>query len=203
MTDHPSIPEPIDTSASRADEASACPQCGVKLDPFTTSCRKCGAVITGGDNPAERVDRVRQRLQAQIGAAYQLGALIGRGGMGIVFRAREVALDREVALKVLAFDALMNPEAFERFEREARLAARLDHPNIVPIFAVGHSDGVAYYTMRFVRGGSLETRIAQQGVVELDETLRLLAEHFVTLEGEHVSYETVRRALKKTSSSRG
>lgn len=63
--------------------------------------------------------------------------------MGSVFKAREVTLEREVALKVLAFDPMLNPEAFVRFEREARLAARLSHPNIVPIFAVGMGEGIA------------------------------------------------------------
>jgi hypothetical protein len=76
--------------------------------------------------------------------------------MGIVFRVRESALDREVALKVLTFDAMLNPDAYTRFEREAKLAARLDHPNIVPIFAVGQRGGIAFYTMRLVRGGSVE-----------------------------------------------
>ncbi|MBI2407886.1 MAG: protein kinase [Gemmatimonadetes bacterium] len=185
MTDHSGDPLPFDAVTTPAGITTHCPQCGVPLDALTTSCGRCGAVITGGGHDGERAERVRQRLQAQIGAAFQLGALLGRGGMGIVFRAREVALDREVALKVLAFDALLNPEAFTRFEREARLAARLDHPNIVPIFAVGQGDGAAYYTMRFVRGGSLETRIAEQGACTLDEAVRLLGEVAAALDYAH------------------
>jgi hypothetical protein len=185
MTDHTGDPQPFDAVTTPAGITTHCPQCGVRLDALTTSCGRCGAVITGGGHDGERAERVRQRLQAQIGAAYQLGALLGRGGMGIVFRAKEVALDREVALKVLAFDALLNPEAFTRFEREARLAARLDHPNIVPIFAVGQGDGAAYYTMRFVRGGSLESRIAEQGAFGFDEAVRLLGEVAAALDYAH------------------
>jgi len=185
MTEPPSRPQPYDAVTTPAGITTTCPQCGVTLDALTTSCARCGAVITGGGPDGERAERLRQRLQSQVGAAYQLGSLIGRGGMGIVFRAREVALDREVALKVLAFDALLNPEAFTRFEREARLAARLDHPNIVPIFAVGQGDGAAYYTMRFVRGGSLETLIADQGAVALDEAVRLLREVASALDYAH------------------
>ncbi len=191
MTDQPGPPGPPGPSESRdavttpAGITTTCPQCGVTLDALTTACARCGAVITGGGHDGERAERLRQRLQAQVGGAYQLSALIGRGGMGIVFRAKEVALDREVALKVLAFDALLNPEAFTRFEREARLAARLDHPNIVPIFAVGQGDGAAYYTMRFVRGGSLESLIADKGALTLDDAVRLLSEIASALDFAH------------------
>lgn len=185
MTEQPRDKETLNAVTTPAGLSMTCPQCGVTLDGLTTSCARCGAVITGGGSDGERAERIRQRLQAQIGAAYQLTGLIGRGGMGIVFRAKEVALDREVALKVLAFDALLNPEAFVRFEREAKLAARLDHPNIVPIFAVGQGDGAAYYTMRFVRGGSLESLIAEKGALELDEAVRLLREVASALDFAH------------------
>ncbi len=127
---------------------------------MTTTCGACGAVVTGGAMDAERMERVRQRLQQGIGDGYQLGDMLGRGGMGIVFQARELSLDRDVALKVLAFDPLLNPDAYARFEREAKLAARLDHPNIVPIFAVGQGNGIAFYTMRMVRGGSVEALVS-------------------------------------------
>ena len=185
MTDRSSASDPFDAVTTPAGVTTKCPQCGVTLDALTTACARCGAVITGGGHDGERAERVRQRLQAQIGDAYQLGALIGRGGMGIVFRAREVALDREVALKVLAFDPLLNPEAFARFEREARLAARLDHPHIVPIFAVGQGDGAAYYTMRFVRGGSLEALIADKGAIAPETAIRLLGEVAAALDYAH------------------
>jgi len=185
MTEQPRDKETLNAVTTPAGLTTTCPQCGVTLDGLTPACARCGAVITGGGSDAERTERMRQRLQAQIGAAYQLTGLIGRGGMGIVFRAKEVALDREVALKVLAFDALLNPEAFVRFEREARLAARLDHPNIVPIFAVGQGDGAAYYTMRYVRGGSLESLVADKGALSLDEALPLLREVASALDFAH------------------
>ncbi len=133
-----------------------CPQCGMVLDALTTTCGACGAVITAGGSDGERAERVRIRLQEAIGDGFVLGDMLGRGGMGIVFRAREKALDRDVALKVLAFDPVLNPEAYARFEREAKLAAKLDHPNIVPIFSVGQRNAIAFYTMRMVRGGSVE-----------------------------------------------
>src|SRR5688500_19994548 len=100
--------------------------------------------------------------------------LLGRGGMGIVFRAKERALDREVALKVLALDPVLAPDAFARFEREAKLAAKLDHPNIVPIFGVGHGGSVAYYTMRLVRGGSVEDLIGKGRGIEPEQASRIV-----------------------------
>src|SRR5579872_2608134 len=105
-----------------------------------------------GDN----AERIRARVQDAVGDTFRLVDLLGRGGMGIVFRAHEPALDREIALKVLAIDPVLSPDAYAHFEREAKLAAQLDHPNIVPIYSVGQSGSIAYFAMRFVRGGTLE-----------------------------------------------
>jgi serine/threonine-protein kinase len=105
--------------------------------------------------------------------------------MGIVFRAREIALDREVALKVLALDPVLAPDAYARFEREAKLAARLDHPNIVPIFSVGSGAGIAYYTMRLVRGGSVEELLAQSRVLDLHRATGILREVAAALDYAH------------------
>ena len=82
---------------------------------------------------------------------------IGRGGMGKVYRARQVSLEREVALKVLPSTAGMDPEAVARFRREAEAAGRLSHPGIVPIYGVGDIDGTYYYTMELIEGPSLWT----------------------------------------------
>jgi serine/threonine-protein kinase len=130
-------------------------------------------VITGA-NKVEHAERIRLRLQESVGDSYRLLEMLGRGGMGIVFRAHELALDREVALKVLALDPVLSPEAFSRFEREAKLAARLDHPNIVPIFAVGQRHTVAFYTMRLVRGGTLEDMLAGHVALGIEHTLDIL-----------------------------
>ena len=164
-----------------------CPQCGVMLDALTTTCGACGAVITGAGSDLGRTDKVRLRLQEAIGDALTLGEMLGRGGMGIVFRAREKALDRDVALKVLAFDPLLNPDAYARFEREAKLAARLDHPNIVPIFSVGQRNGIAFYTMRLVKGGSVETRITPGQGFELERAVGILRDVAAALDFAHAN----------------
>ena len=164
-----------------------CPQCGVMLDALTTTCGACGAVITGAGTDTGRGDKVRTKLQDAIGDAFVLGDLLGRGGMGIVYRAREVALDRDVALKVLAFDPILNPDAYARFEREAKLAARLDHPHIVPIFSVGQRAGVAFYTMRMVKGGSVEQLVTPGTGMELGRALSILRDVASALDYAHAN----------------
>jgi hypothetical protein len=135
--------------------------------------------------PQEQNEKLRVRLQDAIGESYKLLELLGRGGMGIVFRAGEVALDREVALKVLALDPQLAPDAYGRFEREAKLAARLDHPHIVPIFAVGQRNNVAYYTMRLVRGGSVEEMLAGGKQLSLEHAIKLLRDVAAALDHAH------------------
>ena len=164
-----------------------CPQCGVMLDALTTTCGACGAVITGAGTDTGRGEKVRAKLQDAIGDAFVLGDLLGRGGMGIVFRAREVSLDRDVALKVLAFDPILNPDAYARFEREAKLAARLDHPHIVPIFSVGQRAGVAFYTMRLVKGGSVEQLLTPGTGMDLDRALSILRDVAAALDYAHAN----------------
>jgi serine/threonine protein kinase len=88
-------------------------------------------------------------------ADFRIVREVGRGGMGVVYEAEQVSLKRRVALKVLRFGVVADPEAMQRFQREAETVARLHHTNIVPIFAVGCEQGVHYYAMQFIEGQSL------------------------------------------------
>lgn len=90
---------------------------------------------------------------------FQIAGALGRGGMASVYRAYEPRLDREVALKVLSSDLTEQDGFAERFEREARLIAKLEHPNIVPVYASGIEDGTPWISLRFVSGGSLQDRL--------------------------------------------
>jgi hypothetical protein len=169
-----------------AGAAGVCAGCGTVANGGSAICAKCGATLpTFGGAPAEQAERMRVRLQEQVGDGYKLLELLGRGGMGIVFRAREVALDRDVALKILTIDPVLAPDAYTRFEREAKLAARLDHPHIVPIFAVGQRQNIAFYTMRLVRGGSLEDLIGAGKQLSLDHVVKLLREVAAALDHAH------------------
>jgi WD40 repeat protein len=102
----------------------------------------------------------RARPKAPRGLAdFDIGKEVGRGGMGVVYRAHQISLDRDVALKMIRDGALASPAEVERFRREAEAAARLDHPNIVPVFETGEDDGHYYFAMGFVEGTSLADRL--------------------------------------------
>jgi serine/threonine protein kinase len=94
-------------------------------------------------------------LQSALAGEYSLERELGRGGMGIVYLAREVVLDRLVAIKALPAEMMARDDIRDRFLREARTAAALSHPNIVPIHRVGEADGIPYFVMTFVSGETL------------------------------------------------
>jgi serine/threonine-protein kinase len=102
---------------------------------------------------------IRTQLQTTLGAAYTVERELGGGGMSRVFVATDTRLGRRVVVKVLAPDLVASVSA-ERFEREIRLAARLQHPHIVPLLSAGDVNGIPYYTMPFVEGASLRERLA-------------------------------------------
>ncbi|MEM9646324.1 MAG: protein kinase, partial [Planctomycetota bacterium] len=91
---------------------------------------------------------------------FELQQEIGRGGMGVVYRARQISLDRLVAIKLLPFASTLDSKQILRFKNEAHAAAQLNHPNIVPVHAIGAERGVHFYAMQYIDGCSLDTFIA-------------------------------------------
>src|SRR2546428_6419727 len=115
------------------------------------------------------------RLQSALGAAYRVREELGGGGMGRVFVATETALDRPVVIKVLPPD-LAAGLSVERFRREIQLAAKLQHPHIVPLLSAGAVEGLLYYTMPLIEGESLRTKLPPQGELPTPEAVRIRRE---------------------------
>src|SRR5258708_3835744 len=115
-------------------------------------------------------------LRRALAGRYELHGLLGRGGMGVVYRAHDLRLERSVALKVPPADRAADPAFRARFLREARTAAALAHPNIVPIFAVHEVGPFIFYAMAYVDGDTLARRIAAHGPLPAADTARLLGE---------------------------
>src|SRR6476660_643812 len=118
-------------------------------------------------------------------AGYRLESLLGRGGMGVVYRARDLALDRYVALKLLAPELAEDVRFRERFLRESRLAASLDHPAIVPIYDAGEVAGQLYIAMRLVDGTDLKRLLAEEGKLEPERALGLVEQVADALDAAH------------------
>jgi ABC-type branched-subunit amino acid transport system substrate-binding protein/streptogramin lyase len=120
---------------------------------------------------------------------YRVDSLLGRGGMGVVYLARDLSLDRPVALKLIAPELADDDEFRARFLREPKLAASLDHPNVIPIYEAGEHEGQLYLAMRYVEGSDLRTLLEREGKLSPQRTLAILAQVAGALDAAH------RRAL--------
>jgi len=135
------------------------------------------------------------RLSQALGDAYTIEGEIGRGGMGVVYRARDERLQRRVAIKVLPPELAFQGEIRQRFMREAQTAARLSHPNIVPIHGVDESGGLVYFVMGLVDGESLGARIKRRGHLPAEEVRRIMKETADALSAAH-AFSVVHRDIK-------
>ncbi|HTI04672.1 MAG TPA: protein kinase [Gemmatimonadales bacterium] len=119
-------------------------------------------------------DQLFLDFQATVAGRYSLERELGRGGMGVVYLAREVRLDRPVAIKLLPPGMASNPKLRERFLREARTAAKLSHPNVIPIFAVEELSEFVFFAMAYVEGETLTERVRRRGPLPASEAARVL-----------------------------
>jgi tRNA A-37 threonylcarbamoyl transferase component Bud32 len=126
--------------------------------------------------PEQTVDALFLAFQQAVAGRYSLERELGRGGMGVVYLAREVLLDRPVAIKLLPPELAARPELRDRFMREARTAARLSHPYIVPIHAVDEVAGFVFIVMAYVDGGTLAQRLAAHGPLPAHDVTRIMRE---------------------------
>src|SRR5213593_1847758 len=137
---------------------------------------------------------LQARLQSALGDAYRIEKELGGGGMSRVFLAQERELERQVVVKVLPPEMAAGLNA-ERFRREIQLAASLQHPHIVPLLAAGHADDLVYYTMPLIEGESLRAKLAREGELPINETMRILCDVADALAYAH-EHRVVHRDIK-------
>ena len=151
---------------------AACQQCGAAIEG-ALFCPRCGVDVSGqhGDAtlqvPVGGASQIRATMQQTLRDAtlgeYDILAELGRGGMATVFLAHDIALDRRVAIKVMAPHLLEGDGMVERFKLEARTAAQLSHPHIIPIYAVRESEATLFFVMKFIEGRPLDSIIKKLG----------------------------------------
>src|SRR5881398_2167390 len=147
-----------------------------------------------GMNQADKA--LAARLVQALGSAYTVEGDIGRGGMGVVYNARDERLKRRVAVKVLPPELAFREEIRLRFLREAETAARLSHPHIVPIHSVGEGrDGLVYFVMAYVDGESLGAKLKRRGRLPPDESRRIMQETADALGAAH-AFGIIHRDVK-------
>jgi len=164
-----------------------CFRCHTPIPGNSKFCLSCGADVSGGDGPTSTssVDIVRERLQRIIAGKYRLERLLGKGGMGQVFLAHDLTLEREVAIKVLPPDVAQDDQVVRRFQQEAKTAAKLDHPNIIPIYRVESEGGLNYFVMKYISGTSLEDLLDKKEPLPVPEIQRILWEAACALGHAH------------------
>ena len=135
---------------------------------LTTSRRLPDPLATAAD------DELRAHVERALSAHYELDCEIGRGGMGIVYRAKDRGLKRQVAIKLLPPELAFRSEIKSRFLREAETAAQLSHPNIVPIYTVHEQEQLVFFVMAYISGDNLAKRLHERGVLTIDETRKIM-----------------------------
>jgi len=139
-----------------------------------------------GDHGHQRGERpLQDRVIDAIGTQYALEGEIGRGGMSVVYRARDLRLNRSVAIKILPPELAHDSAIRARFTREAQTAAQLSHAHIVPIYDVGERDGIAWLVMAMLTGGNLATLLAHEPRLPIEEARRFVREVADALDYAH------------------
>ena len=163
-----------------------CLRCHTPLPDGSKFCFSCGADQTGGASVTSgELEGLQGRLQRIVEGKYKILKMLGKGGMGAVFLAQDLTLDREVAIKVLPPDISQDPKVIQRFQQEAKTAAKLDHTNIIPIYRVESEGGLNYFVMKYIAGTSLEDVLEQKLPLSADYTQRVLWEAACALGHAH------------------
>ena len=163
-----------------------CLKCHTPLPDNSKFCFACGADQTGGAaTTSAELAGLQSRLQRIVEGKYKIERMVGKGGMGAVFLAQDLTLDREVAIKVLPPDISQDPKVIQRFQQEAKTAAKLDHTNIIPIYRVESEGGLNYFVMKYIAGTSLEDVLERKEPLSSEYIQRVLWEAACALGHAH------------------
>ena len=171
-----------DSSAVAAYSAEAAAKAGSAKADDGGSAENVEGNAAATDAHGKKASRAAELL-GELGD-YELLEEVGRGGQGVVFRARQRNLNRTVALKVISFGQWASKAHLKRFRREAEAAASLDHPYIVPIYEVGERDGSCYFSMKFVEGGQLD-EVVRRAPMSIRQAAELIAKVARTVHHAH------------------
>jgi serine/threonine protein kinase len=167
-----------------------CTHCHTPLPDEARFCFSCGSDLSDGGvktvvRPRDVTAELHDRLTHVLSGRYRVQKLLGAGGMGAVFLADDLTLEREVAIKVLPPDMSRDERVVARFHREAKTAAKLDHPNIIPIHRVESESGLHYFVMKYVTGRSLESMLDAGQPLPIPFAVRILSEAAAALGHAH------------------
>src|SRR5213593_469557 len=164
-----------------------CISCHTPVPENSRYCSVCGADQSGGGGPTSTTSAAAllQRLQRLVEGKYKIERMLGKGGMGAVFLAHDLTLEREVAIKLLPPDIAQDDQVVRRFQQEAKTAAKLDHPNIIPIYRVESEGGLNYFVMKYISGTSLEDLLDKKEPLAMPELQRILWEAACALGHAH------------------
>ena len=179
-----------------------CAHCSTPVADEARFCSTCGSLVSDAEGQAAATAAMDQSafahmerlLREDTAGVYNVQHMLGRGGMAVVYLATEIGLSRKVALKVLPPELTFG-HGVERFKREARTAAALDHPHIIPIYRIGDSGKLFWYAMKFLEGKSLEDLLREQGSLGLDETVDILEQVADALDYAH-DHKVIHRDIK-------
>src|SRR5688572_14338465 len=179
-----------------------CAHCSTPVADEARFCHSCGSLVSDAEGQAAATAAMDQSsfmhmerlLRDDTKGVYEVKHMLGRGGMAVVYLATETGLSRKVALKVLPPELTFG-HGVERFKREARTAAALDHPHIIPIYRIGDSGKIFWYAMKFLEGKSLEDLLREKGSMSLDETVEILEQVADALDYAH-EHKVIHRDIK-------
>src|ERR1700682_4748481 len=178
-----------------------CPQCSYANPETSIQCGKCstplplsdqtlatgveGWSVPSGDVVISPATPEQLSPGTVLAARYEIIRLLGQGGMGAVYQARDHELERQVALKVIRADMVANPEILKRFRQELILARQITHKNVIRIFDLGQADGIKFITMEYIEGEDLQSILRRKKKLEPAEAANILAQVCRALEAAH------------------